>query len=135
MQISNITFGQKVNIYHKGENTIKELFDDENRLSRLIEYDKFDRDIEAKSFDTYGNIIERMSKTYTDNGMIEHFKNAFQEYTRKTYTIIENGIKHRVEEFKSKTNPNCNYINEFIYDISGKLIKLISNGKITDLTK
>lgn len=135
MQISNITFGQKVNIYRKGENTIKEVFDDENRLSRLIEYDKFDRDIEAKSFDTYGNIIERMSKTYTDNGMIEHFKNAFQEYTRKTYTIIENGIKHRVEEFNSKTSLNCNYINEFIYDISGKLIKLISNGKITDLTK
>ena len=135
MQISNITFGQKVNIYRKGENTIKEVFDDKNRLSRLIEYDKFDRDIEAKSFDTYGNIIERMSKTYTDNGMIEHFKNAFQEYTRKTYTIIENGIKHRVEEFKSKTSPNCNYINEFIYDISGKLIKLISNGKITDLKR
>ena len=135
MQISNITFGQKVNIYRKGENTIKEVFDDKNRLSRLIEYDKFDRDIEAKSFDSSGNIIEHMSKTYTENGMIEHFKNAFQEYTRKTYTIIENGIKHRVEEFKSKTNPNCNYINEFIYDISGKLIKLISNGKITDLKR
>ena len=39
------------------------------------------------------------------------------------------------DDFKSKTSPNKNYINEFVYDLKNNLVKIINNGKETLLKK
>lgn len=135
MSISVISFGQRINTYKKGENRVEEIFNDDDLLSRTVEYDRFGRDIDAKTFDAKGNVTEHMMKTYSQDGCIETFKSNFQEYTRKTCTKIENSLKHRIEEYVSKTSPDKNYVHDFIYDLKGKLIKIVTNGKVTDLRK
>lgn len=111
--------------YHK----VSERYDDRNFLLSRTIYDEFGRDTDTKWFDSDGKIIGSMHKEYLENGLVESFKNNSQEYVRKCYTIIKDGFKHSIEEYVSKTSPQKNYINEFVYDFMGNLIKLINNGK------
>ncbi len=110
---------------------------DSSGNTRRVEYDTFGHDVDSKLFDRNGIVSEHQHKVYyekdNEKGCIEFFKNKFQEYTRRTYTKTENGFKYSVDDFKSKTRPEANYINEFIYDLSNKLIKIINNGKVIKL--
>lgn len=130
---NQITFVNKTKTYNEGGIKTHEIFDDNNILIKRIQYDSFDRAIDTKTFNVSGEITDHMHKEYFENGYVETFKNATQEYTRKAYTIIKDTLTHRVEEYISKTSPENNYINEFVRDLSGKLIRIINNGKITQL--
>ena len=133
--ISTVNFGEKSNTYKIGKNTVTETFDDKNTLIKRIEFDEFNRDVDSKWFDTSGEIQEHLNKEYyekvNEKGMIETFSGRFQEYVRKFYTKFENGYKHTVDDFRSKKGKN--YINEFIHDKSGNLVKIINNGKVISI--
>ena len=45
-------------------------------------------------------------------------------------TIAKDSFTHHIEIFTSKTSPESNYINEFVRDMKGKLVKVINNGKV-----
>lgn len=128
-----LTFGNSEKTYRQHGNKIVETFDDNKNLIKRIEYDKFERDIDVKWYDNLKNIVAHMQKEYfeTENekGYIEIYKNNFQEYIRKSYTKIENGLKHAIDDFTSKTNPQNSYFNDFIYDSNGKLQKIVSLKK------
>jgi len=131
---STINFCEKLNIYKSGKNTVKEVFDDNNKMVKRIEYDEFNRDVDAKSFDVSGELQEHLHKEYykktNEEGVLETFKNKTQEYVRKSYTKVENGFKYTVDDFQSKTK---NYKNEFVHDTMGKLIKVINNGQVINI--
>ncbi len=128
---NNIIFGDKSKFFQSGKNKVEEIYNDDNVMIKRLINDEFDRNIDSAVFDLQGNIIEHQHKDYfqteTEQGFVETFKNKYQEYTRKAYTKIEDGLKHNIDDFKSKTGSS--YINDFVYDLSGKLIKVISNGK------
>ncbi|MBO6273551.1 hypothetical protein J6O48_12340 [bacterium] len=133
VNLDKINFGDRISQYNIGKHCIEEYYNDSDIITKRIEYDEFKRDVDSKTFDIQGNITDHQHKEYfeneTEKGVIETFKNSSQEYTRKAYTKIENGLKHHIDNYNSKTNPKSNYINDFIYDMSNKLIKIISNGK------
>ena len=128
---STVCFGEKTNIYKIGSNTVTEVFDNCNNIIKRIEYDEFNRDVDSKWFNSAGKLQEHLHKDYykkeNEEGCIETFKNLYQEYTRKSYTKIENGFKHVVDDFRSKTGKS--YINDFVHDMCGNLIKIINNGQ------
>ena len=128
---NTVNFGDKSKFFQSGKNKVEEIYSDDDVLLKRLTNDEFGRDIDAAVFDLHGNIIEHQHKDYfqteTEQGFVETFKNKYQEYTRKAYTKIEDGLKHHIDDFKSKTGNS--YINDFVYDLSGKLIKVISNGK------
>ena len=99
-----LLFGNKTKIFQSGKNKIEETYDDDNFLIKRLVRDEFNRDIDALTFDSSGNTIEHLHKDYfqteTEQGFIETFKNKSQEYTRKAYTKIENGLKHNIDDFK-----------------------------------
>lgn len=129
---NNITFGNYTRTYQKANNTITEYYNDNNILYRKIEYDEFKRDIDTKEFNPYGVIISHQHKKYyksaCEEGYIETFKNKYQQYIRKSCTKIVNGLKHSIDDFKSITSSHKSYVNDFVYDKTGKLIKIIQNG-------
>ena len=131
----SISFYESQKIYRTQNGTVKEVFDDENFLVRREKSDIFVRDTDTIWYDKNGNIIEEMHKNYfktpDEEGCIETFKSKTQEYTRKAYTKFENGFKHVIDSYNSKTGKN--YFNDFIHDLSGKLLKIITNGKIIEL--
>lgn len=133
MKISfkNIDFLGKQHSYKIGKNTVVEHSDDNDVLIKRIEYDEFSRDVDSKTFDKRGNVLEHLHKDYyeseNEEGIIETFKSSTQEYKRKSYTKIENGFKHFIDDFQSKSGKN--YINDFVHDLSGNLIKIINNKK------
>jgi len=132
-QFNILTFGNSERTFQQGEYKIVETFNDDMKLIKRIEYDKFGRDVDVKSYDGLDNIVDHMQKEYfeTENekGYVEIFKNKFQEYVRKSYTKIENGMKHVIDDFTAKTNPEKSYFNDFIYDLNGKLQKVVSFKK------
>ncbi len=132
---SILCFGEKTNTYRVGRNTVTEVFDDKNTLIKRIEYDEFRRDVDSMWFDSSGELQEHLHKEYyekiNEKGMIETFFGKSQEYVRKSYTKFENGFKHTVDDFQSKTGKN--YINEFIHDKLGNLVKIINNGKVISI--
>ena len=97
-----LTFGNSEKTYHQYGNKIVETFDDNMNLIKRIEYDKFERDIDVKWYDNLKNIIAHMQieyfETENEKGYIEIYKNNVQEYIRKSYTKIENGMKHVVDD-------------------------------------
>ncbi len=111
----------------------KEIYDENNKLIRLIKYDEFGRDTDSFEYNANREIIGYQHKEYTDNGCIETYKNQFQQYRRITKTELKDSNTHYIEEFISVTSPEKNYINEFVRDIAGKLIKVINNGKVVNL--
>ena len=127
---SNINFGDSTKTYQRGKIKVVEHYNIYDVLTRRIEYDEFNRDIDSKSFNNKGDIIEHQHKEYfendTEKGFIETFKSRFQEYTRKSYIKFVNGFKHSIDEYVSKTRPDKNYINEFIYNAQEKLVKVIT---------
>ena len=129
------TFGNKTKKFQSEGNHIEEIYTDNNILQKRLIKDEFNRYIDAKTFDLSGNIIEHQHYDYfeTENekGYIETYKNESQEYTRKAYTKYEGKFKHIIDEFKSKSGKN--YINDYIYDLTGKLIKIICNGTVSKL--
>lgn len=132
---NSIQFKQGCTIVQKGENKVFEYFDENERLIKTYEQDKFERDIDTKTFDKEGNITSHLHKDYTENGFIETFKNKYQEYTR-IFTLEKKGeYIHRIEKFMSKTSPDKNYITEFIKDTSNNLLRIITNGKVIELKK
>ncbi len=129
---STLSFGERTNTYKIGKNTVTEVFDDKNALIKRIEYDEFNRDVDSKWFGSTGKLSEHLHKEYykkaDEEGVVETFKNKTQEYVRKSYTRFENGLKHVFDDFQSKTGKN--YINDFVYDKLGNLVKIINNGKV-----
>ena len=132
-----VQFCSKENTYKSGNHTITETYNDNNFLERTMEFDEFGRDTDVKWYDMNGKVTGHMHKDYfeTENekGHVETFKNQFQEYTRKAYTKIEAGFRHTIDDYKSKTKPESSYINEFVYDMNKRLVKIITNGKVTVL--
>lgn len=134
VNIINFTSQQKE--YNLGKHKVTEIYSDDGILQKRLEYDEFNRDVDSKNYDEKGVLIDYQHKDYyekqNEKGCIETYKSKTQEYTRKSYTKYENGLKHTVDDFKSKTT---SYINEFISDLSGKLVKIINNGNVIDLRK
>lgn len=130
---SNILFGNSTKVYRQGENKIVETFDDDMRLLQKIEYDKFDRDIDVKRWDEFGQISEHMHKEYFEKentkGHIETYKNKFQEYIRKAYVRIDSDFRHSIDDFTSLSNPEKSYINDAIYDLNGEFIDIVTISK------
>ena len=137
IKFCQIRFGDTKKIHYAQNHKIEERFDDNGILDRRIEYDALGRDIDSKQFDNKGNIISHLHKDYyekdSEKGYIETYKDTNQEYTRKTYTKFEDSIKRNVDEYTSKSNPKASYINEFIYDLSGKLLRILNNKKEINL--
>lgn len=137
MRISTVSiiFREVQKKYSIGENTVKYVYDDDNILVRREEDDVSGRNTDTKWYDKEGNVKEVMHKDYfkttDEEGFVETFKSKTQEYTRKAYTKFENGFKHVIDDFNSKTGES--YYNDFIHDLSGKLLKIINNGKVIEL--
>ena len=129
IHFNNIIFRERLKVYTKDGNKVIEHYDDNNSLVKSFVLDKFQRDIDSKHFDKEGNVIFHMHKDYLPNGMVETFKDKFQEYTRTIHIKVIDSMTHRIEEYCSKTSPDSNYINEYIRDVSGRLVKIINNGK------
>lgn len=128
--LNTVSFGVKKIKYHNDTHNIMEIFDVNNRLKSRTEYDKLCRDLDSKEFDENRKIVAHLHKEYTSDGCTETFKSESQEYTRETKTFIKDKFTHYVEKFTSKTSPKSSYINEFVRDAAGKLIKVICNGKV-----
>ena len=86
---STLNFGDTTKIYKAGKNKIIEHYNVYDILTRRIEYDEFNRDIDSKNFNSSGKIIGHQHKEYFENdsekGVIETFKSSSQEYIRKSY--------------------------------------------------
>ena len=132
-QFSILTFGNSEKTYQQGENKVVDTLNDELKLIKRVEYDKFNREVDIKWYDEVNNITDHMHKEYfeTENekGFIETFKNQFQEYVRKSSTKFEDGVKHVIDDYTSKSSPENSYINDFVYDLKGKLQKIITLKK------
>ena len=132
-QFSILTFVNSEKTYQQGENKVVDTLNDELKLIKRVEYDKFNRDVDVKWYDEVNNITDHMHKEYfeTENekGFIETFKNQFQEYVRKSSTKFEDGVKHVIDDYTSKSSPENSYINDFVYDLKGKLQKIITLKK------
>ena len=132
-QFNILTFGNSNGTYQQRENKIVDTLNDELKLIKRIEYDEFNREVDVKWYDGFDNITDHMHKEYfeteNENGFIETFKNQFQEYIRKSSTKIENGVKHVIDDYTSKSKPEKSYINDFVYDLKGNLQKIITLKK------
>ena len=132
-QFNILTFGNNKRTYQQRENKIVDTLNDELKLIKRIEYDEFNREVDVKWYDGVDNITDHMHieyfETENEKGFIETFKNQFQEYIRKSSTKIENGVKHVIDDYTSKSKPEKSYINDFVYDLKGNLQKLITLKK------
>ena len=132
-----INFSSLVKTASAGKNVIKEYYSDNGALERSVEYDEFNRDVDTKTFDESGEVKEHQHKDYyetqNEKGFVETYKSKSQEYTRKSYIKIEDGLKHSVDDFRSASGKS--YINDFVHDLSGNLVKIIANGRVTYLKK
>lgn len=134
VNFDSVSFGCKNICYHDKTYNIKEVFDDDGRnLIRRIKYDKQCRDVDCEEFDRDKKVISHMHKEYTPDGCIETYKSTTQEYIREIKTVVKDSFTHHIEKFTSNTSPESNYVNEFIRDITGKLVKIINNGRIINL--
>lgn len=119
--------------YQIGNHSFEDVFDDNDVLIKRSELDEKNRLVETVWFDEKGNMKELLHKDYyvknNEKGYIETYASTHQEYIRKVYEKTEDGFRHVVDDFKSKTGKS--YINDFVHDLSGKLVKIISNGKVT----
>ena len=129
---NKLAFGNYTKIYNENNKTINEHYNDNNVLLSRIEYDEFKRDIDAKEYNSFGIVTSHQQKKYyktpSEEGFVETFKNKNQQYIRKSCTKIQDGLKHVIDDFKSLTSPNKSYVNDFVHDKAGKLIKIIKNG-------
>lgn len=130
---NSVSFGNRSIRYHDNTHNIKETFDDSHNLIRIIKYDKQCRDVDCQEFNKEKKVIGHLHKEYTPDGCIETYKSKNQEYIRINRTLKEDSFTHYIEIFTSKTSPESNYVNEFIRDKFGKLVKIINNGKIINL--
>ena len=132
-QFNILTFGNSNRANQQRKNKIVDTLNDELKLIKRIEYDEFNREVDVKWYDGDDNITDHMHKEYfeTENekGFIETFKNQFQEYIRKSSTKFENGVKHVIDDYTSKSSPEKSYINDFVYDLKGNLQKIITLKK------
>ena len=133
VNFDSVSFGCKNICYHDKTHNIKETFDDQNNLIRITKYDKQCRDVDTKEFNQKKEVITHQHKEYTSNGCIETYKSKTQEYVREIKTVVKDSFTHMIETYTSKTSPECNYVNEFVRDITGKLVKIINNGKMINL--
>ena len=133
IEFNAINFLGTIKSYNFGENRITQYFDDDNYLTKIIEVDKFERDVDTKEFDRERNVTFHLHKDYTDSGYVETFKDKCQEYTRRVYTVVKGSMTHRIEEYVSKSSPQKNYVSEFIRDSSNKLVRIITNGKVINI--
>ena len=129
--INCITFKAHDKTYYDGENKIVECYNDQNKLTRIVTYDKFERAILTNWFDEFERDIGFMRKDYLSDGdIIETCKTPTQEYTRTMHAFTKDGFHHRIEKYVSKTRPENNYCHESIRNMFGELVKMISNGKV-----
>ena len=132
IQLSSVSFCSTQKIYSVGDIKVKDFLDDNNILIRREKYDEFDRNTDTMWFNDDGSIKEEMHKDYfkseNEEGLIETFKSKTQEYTRKAYSKTENNLRHSIDDFQSKTGKS--YYNDYIHDMLGNLVKIISNGKV-----
>ena len=124
-------FRESQKVYHTKTGVVREFYDDNNNIIRREERDVLNRDTDTKWFDKQGNVTEVLHKDYykTENEevFVETFKSKTQEYTRKSYTKIENGLKHIIDDFHSKTTGKS-YFNDFVHNLKGELIKVTTNN-------
>ncbi len=133
INFSSVSFGNK-NINSSEETQkIAETFDDKHNLVRLTKYDKQGRDVDTFEYNEKKEITSHQHKKYTQNGLIETYKSKNQEYTRIIKKETRGSYIYHIEEFISKTSPQSNYINEFVRDLAGKLVKIINNGKVIQI--
>lgn len=128
--INFVTFKDYNKTYYNGENKVVESYNDNNKLTNRVTYDKFDRVVLANWFDEWGNDNGFMQKEYVTDGFIETCKTPTQEYKRICRNFIKDGFQYYTEKYLSKNRPENNYYNESIRNMFGKLVKMISNGKI-----
>lgn len=128
-----VSFGNSDIRYHDKTHNIMETFDDRNNLVKRIKYDKLCREIDCVEFNEKKQIISHQHKEYTPDGCVETYKSKTQEYIRVIKTVVRDSFTHNIEQFTSKTSPGSNYINEFIRDLKGNLVKIINNGKVINL--
>ena len=124
--------------YKYGGNTIDVYLDAGGHLMQTHETDQFGKYSEKIEFDEQNNIIEYHRYDYANKDKseyTEYYKGRNIEYTRKAYIKKIKGLIHHIEEYTSKTNPSANYINEYIRDASGKLLKAIHNGNAYFIAK
>jgi hypothetical protein len=132
--LSSITFGNKNNIYAPNSQAQESFLRyDSGEIKKSFIYDKWGRIISCCEYDKKGNLISQQNKSYSNNGCVETYKSQTQEYIRKCYVITKGNFKHFIEEFISRTSPDKNYVLEFVRDVSDKLVKIISNGKVLNL--
>lgn len=133
INLDSATFGNRNIRYHDKTHNIMETYDERNNLIKRVKYDKQCKDVDCIEFDDKKQIISHQHKKYTNNGCIETYKSKSQEYIREIKIIVKDSFTHHFETYTSKTSPQNNYVNEFIRDIEGKLVKMINNGKVIDL--
>ena len=125
-----LSFGNKnIHCFDKNHN-VKETFDDNHNLIRVTRYDEKGRDIDTFEYNDKKEITAHQHKEYTSYGLIETYKSEHQEYRRIIKNEKRGSFVYHIEEFISQTSPKNNYVNEFIRDLTGKLVKIINNGKI-----
>lgn len=125
-----VSFGNRSIRFPDNTHSIMETYDDTNHLIRRIKYDKQCRDVDSQEFNKEKKVISHLHKEYTADGCVETYKSKSQEYVRVIKTIAKDSFTHHIEIFTSKTSPESNYINEFVRDMKGKLVKVINNGKV-----
>ena len=130
VNFSPVSFGNRDIRYYDTNHNILETFDDRQNLIRRIKYDKLCRDVDSVEFNEKKEVIGHLHKEYTPDGCIETYKSKTQEYVREIKTFVKDSFTHHIEKFASKTSPQNNYINEFVRDATGKLVKVINNGKV-----
>ena len=130
INLNCISFGNENIDYHDKRNNVKGTFDDKHHLIRLTKYDIQNRDTDTFEYNENKQVIGHQHKKYTPDGLIETYKNQHQEYKRIIKNEKRGSFVYHIEEFISQTSPKNNYVNEFIRDFTGKLVKIINNGKI-----
>lgn len=131
--LNSVSFGNRDISFHDKTHNILETYDDNEHLIRRTKYDKQFRDVDCQVFDKERKVIGHLHKEYTPDGCIETYKSKTQEYVRVIRTLTDDTFTRHIEIFTSKTSPESNYVNEFVRDLKGKLIKIINNGKVINL--
>jgi len=133
VNFDSVSFGNSNIRYHDKNYNILEVFDDNQNLVRRTKYDKLCRDVDCEVFNKEKKVISHLHKEYIPEGCIETYKSKTQEYVRVIKTFVKDSFTHYVETFTSKTSPSSSYVNEFIRDMKGNLVKIINNGKVINL--
>jgi len=124
---------KKLKYMSSKNHTITKEFTPENVLLNRLEEDEFGRFFDLKKYDSEGNVILHQHKNYysrkDDSGNIETFVTSDEKYIRQFHTVKIGNNNHFIDDFTNVLNPENSYINEYIRNSYGRLIRIISNGR------